>query len=65
MRFVVIVREKEGPVTAMRAFGVYRSFKAADADARAWGDWAFVAPLEDPVTAPEPWNPRTWPQAAE
>lgn len=48
---IVIVRDG----LAERAFGLYRSFKKAEADAKAWG--GYVLPLE-PKDASEPWNPR-------
>lgn len=37
-----------------RAYGPYRSFKRAEADAMAWG--GVVIPIENPSTATEPWN---------
>lgn len=45
MRFIVIVRDEneERPRTE-RAFGVYRSFMAASADAKAWD--GIVLPIE-------------------
>lgn len=49
MRFVVIVREGLNE----RVFGVYRSFKRAEGDARCWG--GVVVPLE-PRDAPTPWQ---------
>ena len=49
--FVVIVQDG----LAARAFGPYRSFKDAEADAGVWN--GFVLPLEK-TDANEPWNPR-------
>jgi len=50
MRFVIIVQKG---LTA-RAFGVYRSFKAADADAKAWG--GIILRLENQAVALNPWD---------
>jgi hypothetical protein len=49
-RFVVIVRQG----LAERAFGVYRSFKTASGDARAWN--GYVIPIESKDTAYNPWD---------
>jgi hypothetical protein len=52
-RFVVIVSTKDG--LNQRAFGLFRSFKRADGNAKAWG--GFVLPVEAEDAA-EPWNTR-------
>ena len=49
-RFIVLVQDD----LHARAFGSYRSFKAAEGDAKAWG--GVVIPLEG-KDAREPWNP--------
>jgi len=48
-RFIVLVRSD----LFERTFGVYRSFKAASEDAKAWN--GIVIPLEYHVDAPRPW----------
>lgn len=49
-RYVVVV---QGNLTGMRAYGIYRSFKKASDDAKAWE--GFVLPLESP-NADRPWD---------
>ena len=55
-RFVVIVTAPEAHT--QRAFGVFRSFKAADNNARAWG--GYVLPLEK-EDADKPWDASAYP----
>lgn len=49
-RYVVVVNSN---LTHMRAFGIYRSFKKASDDAKAWE--GFVIPIESP-DADNPWD---------
>lgn len=50
MPYVVIVQKGD----IARAIGPYRSFKAADRDARAWD--AYILQVENPKEAPNPWD---------
>lgn len=52
-RFVVVVEDREG--LSRRVFGVFRSFRAAEREARAWG--GTVSPLER-LDAERPWDPK-------
>ena len=52
MTFVVICYNRED-ADDMSVYGPYRSFKAAEGDAKAWDRWArptFVYPINDPET---------------